>query len=289
MGNMKSSLLIWSSLLALLAVGACSVTEEEEGRGDRRLARVHNKNLYISEMEGMFPEGTTSEDSVAIITTYVNRWIREAVLLAEAEANVPPDLNLDKLVRDYRASLVRNNYEQILVQELMDSTITQEELTSFYEENQLLYELETPIIRCYFIKVPLPTPEAEQLRRLWNSNDPNDLQALRDYCEQYAELALLEDSLWYSVEELSNELPTGTLTTGNIGSKQEFTQRDEHHQYYFRLFERRNRKEIAPLSYVEDQARKVILHKRKLQLMEQAKEDMYQRELRENNIETYFK
>jgi hypothetical protein len=196
-------------------------------------------------------------------------------------------MDINNLVRDYRASLVRTNYEKILVEQLLDSVIRQEELEAFYEENKLLYELETPIVRCHFIKVPIPTPEGSLLRDLWNQDAATALPNLTAYCDKYAELALLKDSLWYAVEEIAAQLPTGTLTTGNIGSKREFTQRDEHHQYYFRLFELKKRKEIAPLSYVEEQARKVILHKRKLQLVEEVKEDIYQRELRDNNVEVY--
>ena len=257
--------------------------------GDRLLARVGNKSLYLEEMEGMFPGELSSEDSLMIIESYVGRWVREAAILSEAERNIPPDLNINKLVRDYRASLVRSNYEKILVEQLLDSMVRQEELEAFYEENKLLYELEKPIVRCQFIKVPIPTPEGDRLRNLWSKAEDNSkLTALREYADKYAEVALLEDSLWYAVEEVAAQMPEGTLTVGNIGSKREFTQRDEHHQYYFRLFELKNQKEIAPLSYIEDQARKVILHKRKLQLIEQVKEDIYQRELNDNNIETYY-
>lgn len=271
----------------LLFLGSCSTVDSETGQDNMTLAKVGNKTLYISDMKGMFPPGLSSQDSSMIIEAYVARWVREAAILNEAERNIPADLDINNLVRDYRASLVRTSYEKILVEQLLDSVITNEELEAFYEENKLLYELETPIVRCYFIKVPIPTPEREQLRELWNQNTTTALPSLSAYCDNYAELALLNDSLWYAVDEIAAQLPKGTLTSSNIGSKREFTQRDEHNQYYFRLFEIKNRKEIAPLAYVKEQARKVILHKRKLQLVEEVKEDIYQRELRDNNVEIY--
>jgi len=275
-------------LLLMGCFYSCSEVNSVENGKDRLLAQVGSKSLYISEMEGMFPEGISGEDSVLVIESYVGRWVREAAILNEAERNIPADLNINKMVRDYRASLVRSNYEKILVEQLLDSVVTEQELEAFYKENQMLYELQKPIARCLFIKVPIPTPEGDRLRNLWNKAAEGDLAALRAYCEQYAEVALLQQDLWYAVEEVAERLPEGTLTVGNIGSKREFTQRDEHHQYYFRLFELKNRKEIAPLSYVEEQARKVILHKRKLQLVEEVKEDIYQRELREKNVETFY-
>lgn len=278
---------IWV-LILVTGLASCQFGQEPEAT-DRLLAQVGSKSLYLSEMEGMFPGELSSSDSLTIIELFVGRWVREAAILNEAERNIPPDLNINKLVRDYRASLVRSNYEKILVEQLLDSVVTKEELEAFYEENQLLYELEKPIVRCQFVKVPNPIPEVEQLRSLWSAaEESSNIAALQQYCDQYAEVALLEDSLWYAVDDIAAQLPEGTLTVANIGSKREFTQRDEQHQYYFRLFELKNRKEIAPLSYVENQARKVILHKRKLQLVEQVKEDIYQRELRDKNIETFY-
>lgn len=273
-------------LLFLLLLGCTQFTGEAE-QEDRLLAKVHNKALHLSDMEGMFPEGTSGKDSAIIIQIHANRWMREALLLHEAEQNIPSDLNIDKLVRDYRASLIRHNYEKILVQELLDSTVTEEQLATFYERNKQQYQLETPIARCYFIKVPVPVPEARRLRQLWNNKEDN-LEELVNYCTEHAEAYLLTDSTWYRVEDIAQEMPRGTVTVGNISAKQDFSQRDGEYQYYFKVFEVKNRKDIAPLSYIKGQARKFILRNRKEELLKDKIEAMYQRELRRNNIKTYY-
>lgn len=280
-----SVFLSMSVLLAL--VGACSQFEGAEGTEDKLVAKVHNKALYLSDMEGMFPEGTSAEDSSFIIQIFTNRWMREALLLHEAEQNIPSDLNIDKLVRDYRASLIRHSYEKILVQELLDSTVTDEQLAEFYERNKQQYQLETPIVRCFFVKVPVPAPEASALRQMWNNKEA-DLEALADYCKKHADTYLLKDSTWYRVEDIALEMPKGTVTVDNVSAKQDFSQRDDEYQYYFKVFEVKNRRDIAPLSYIKGQARKVMLRDRKEKLLEDMIEAMYQRELRRNNIKTYY-
>lgn len=282
------SLKIWLVSLALAWLGACSMGGSQESGQGRLLAKVQNKTLYLSELDGMFPEGTTGDDSLVIIQAYVERWIREALLLNEAEQNVPSDLNIDKLVRDYRASLIRHNYEKALVEQSLDSVVTEEQLNAFYQANKEQYQLETPIMRCFFIKVPAPVEEPEKLRQLWNSNEEGALEKLIDYCNAYAETYALEDSAWYKVEEIALEMPKGTLTPDNVGAKREFSQRDGEFLYYLRVFEVKNRKDIAPLGYIEEQARKVILRSRREKLLEEKIEAMYQRELRRNNIQTYY-
>lgn len=281
--------IVYICALLLLFITACSENVAETKTDDRLLATVYNKSLHISDMDGMFPVGTTAEDSSLTINAYVERWIREAVLLYEAERNVPQDLNIDELVRDYRASLIKHNYEQVLVEQLLDSTITQQELTGFYEKNKEQYQLETPIVRCYFIKVPRDAPRVKELENWWqrSRNDAAAYGKMVEYCNIYATAHVLEDTKWTPVDEIAQQLPAGTITVNNVSAKKDFTQRDDDFIYFFKAFEVISRKQIAPLSYIEDQASKVILRQRKIKLLKEKKEEMYEREIRKNSIKVY--
>lgn len=284
---MKKLQLIISAVLVFLLT-ACSLgSDGDENQGDRLLARVHTKELWLSELEGMFPDDAKQEDSSLIIQAFVNRWVKDAVIQVESERSMPADMNIDGLVRDYRSSLLRSTYEKVLVQELMDSSVTQEQLLTYYEENKGQYQLEKPIIRCLFIKVPYPTPEEKALREYWNNGEPEDSLKLLDYTNRFAEISLLKEDAWYSLDKVASQFPEGTLTAENVRSKREFTQQDGQYRYYFKLLEFRNRLEIAPLEYVEKQARRVILHNRKMKVLEDAREEIFQRELRRQNVETF--
>lgn len=255
-------------------------------KGDRLLAKVYNKSLYLSDMASMIPEGMTPEDSSLIIDAYVNRWMRDAVMMHEAERNIPKDLNIDKLVRDYRASLIRHNYELTMVEQSLDSVITENQLLEFYEKNQAQYQLETPIMKCQFIKIPAGTNDMNKLQLWWNSKQENDFELMKAYCERYATVFQL-DTVWQEVKDIAAYMPPGTLTIDNVGFKKDFTQRDNDFHYFFRLLDLVSRKEIAPLSYIQDQASKVILHKRKLGILEDQKEKMFQEALRKNNAKVF--
>ncbi|MBK7872449.1 MAG: hypothetical protein IPJ74_18125 [Saprospiraceae bacterium] len=277
---------LWLILSGILFLAACQLINKEDA-DNRLLAKVHNKTLYLSEMDGMFPDGTTSQDSSLIIKAFAERWVREALLLYEAEKNIPSDLNIDKLVRDYRASLVRHNYEKIMVEQLLDSTVTTDELLEFYNRYQEQYQLEGPIVRCYFVKIPLSAPGLDGFRSLWNNSAKQEsyLQ-LVDYCAQNANAHLLEEDAWYRIEDIAAEFPSGVISTTNV-SKREVAHRDGDYQYFLKIFEIKNQNEIAPLSFVEGEIRKAILRNRKIKLLEDKKEEMYELELRRNNIQIY--
>jgi hypothetical protein len=276
---------VWLLLLVCACLFACQEPTPTEGEADVLLSTVHNKSLYLSELDGMLPENTSAEDSVKIINAYVERWVRKSLLMQEAERNIPKDLDIDELVRDYRASLIRHTYEQTLVEQHLDSLITKRELNDFYERNKEQYQLDAPIIRCNFIKVPQNAENINEIRTLWQNNQSEEKQQLLELCAQNEGGYLLADSIWYKVDLIGKQLPKGTINSNNIGSRKEFALQDGTYLYLFRLLELVNRKEIAPLSYIEDQASKVILHRRKIKLLEDKKEELYEQET--NNIKVF--
>jgi hypothetical protein len=253
------------------------------GRAMNLLAKVYNKSLYRSEIEGVVPPGTSPEDSLLLVRAYIQRWVREQLLMYEAERNIPKDLNIDKLVRDYRASLVRFNFEEQIVAEQMDSTVTESELRAFYESNKDQFQLESTILKCQVIVIPYKAPQQE-FNRLWYSKNPADEHRLRVLSKQWAKEALLDTERWHRLEEVSALLPRGTISSENVAPRREGTLSDGDFRYYYRVLDVVRGKETAPLEYVRDQATALILHRRKQELIERWKEDLYQQELRRRNI-----
>lgn len=275
-------------LLLALAMAACNTLQEKRPENDRLLASVYNKDLYLSDMEGMIPEGMSSEDSSLIINAFIRNWTRETVLLHEAEQNIPKGLDIDQLVEDYKASLIKHNYENIVVNNLFDSTVTQVQLEEFYEKNKEQYQLETPIIRCRFIKAPRNAPQLGNAQDWWNSSITEDFVSLSAWCKQQATVHHLQDSVWYKVEDMAAYMPQGTLTVDNVKSRRDFIQRDENSVYFFKVMELVSKKEIAPLSYIENQARKVILHKRKTELLEELKDKLQDEAMRKKQVKILY-
>ncbi len=255
---------------------------------NRLLAKVYNKELRLSDLEGMFPDGATKEDSVLTINAGVDRWIRDNLLMHEAERNIPKDLNVEELVNRYRESLILNNYEKILTETSLDSSITEAELNSFYEKNKEQYQLDAPIARCYFMKIPRSAPQQDSLQKWWNnSRNEEAKKQLTQYAAKYAKTFMLQDSVWRRVDDVLGALPPGTLTAENMGAGKELTLKYNDYQYFLRVLATVSKKEIAPLSFIKDQASKFILHNRKLQLLDNKKQEMYDAEMRRNNVKIY--
>jgi len=162
-----------------------------------------------------------------------------------------------------------------------------EEILDYYNKHREEFKLNGNIVRCYFIKLPLSAPEQEQMRGWWNNISKSESRTrLANYCNQYANSHLLEDSTWYRIEDIVTELPPGTLSAEHV-SRQEIVTKDSDYHYFLKIFETKSKNQEAPISFVQDQIRRVILRNRKLEVLEAKKEDLYDLEMRRSNIKIY--
>ena len=274
-------------MLLILLIG-CQNQSNKSIDNSKLLAKVGNKELHLSELEGMIPASGTKEDSSLIINALVERWVREAVMLNEAEMNVPEDMNIDRLVEDYRSSLLKSNYEGILIEQLLDSTVTQQDLQQFYENHKAQLVLEEPIVRCYLMKIPDDAKDIDKARTWWNqiSNEEN-LQNIQRYAAEYSTLSKLDDSKWFEASLLMEEMPSGFISQSNIQTKKSFIRTKDGFTYFYHPLQVLAKEGTPPIAYLESKIKRVILHQRKQKLLEDKKAEMYARETRRNNIKIY--
>lgn len=275
-------------LVCLVFIGYSCNENIQTNNGNFLLARVYNKTLYIKDLEGMFPPGTSAYDSSLITNAYTQRWVREAVLLYEAENNLPKDLNIDRLVRDYRSSLVRNNYEQVLLEQLMETEISASELADFYDKNKIQYQLDNPIVKAYVIVVPKIISVRDSLKYLWKNANDIHLARLKNICEEYELAYILDGNKWNEWENLANYLPR------NIGFEEfskkgkDFSIQDGEFEVWVKILDSKKPQEIPPIEYVEEQLKRMLLLSRKTRLLEEKKEDMFDIAKRKGQIEIFY-
>jgi hypothetical protein len=256
---------------------------------DVLLAQVFDKRLYLSEVRAVLPANLPPDDSILAQNAYIDRWIKENVMLHEAEKNIPADLQIDKLVKDYKASLIMHQFEKSVVESLLDTVISDQELEAYYEENKSQYQLEATIVRCHLIKVSRTLEEKiiKKFESSWKSDKKSRLSDLIELSNTYASTYYLNDSIWYKLDVIRQEMPQGSVNLNSIRNNKVFQLTNDEYYYFLKILEIRDRKEIAPLAFIEEQASRVILHKRKIALLEKLRDDLYQRATSRDNIKLF--
>ena len=274
-------------VFSLFLILGCQPTENQGNTPPTKvLAQVFNKQLFDTDLEGILPEGYKKEDSIMIYNAFIENWLRDAVLMHEAEQKISQNLDIDKLVKDYRSTLILHNYEEVIVETLLDSTISDADLNQFYEANKDNYQLKEPLARLWFMKVPINANEIAQLDLWWQSEDIDDRLNLIEYCDTYAEIYHLDKEKWYEIAKIKRQIPTKLTPLGTFTQKgANITASDERYKYYLRVFEIIQKNEAPPKDYIEEKARQVILQKRKSKLLKEHKENLYAKEI--NNVKVF--
>ena len=144
-------------------------------------------------------------------------------------------------------------------------------------------------MQCMFAKIPVSAPNITQIRRNIRNFPNTDIQDIKNYCYQFADLSFLDDSIWISLDELVVNTPLASLQ-----NKTQFLEktvysetRDESYIYLFRILEYKISDQIAPLEYVREDIENIIINKRKLALKKKLYETIYEEALKTKKFEVY--
>lgn len=283
--NIKSYIILFLGLI-ILAISSCVPPEDEAGENDILLAKVYNKPLYLSDMEGMVPRTATPTDSTLIVNAFTDRWVKENLMIYEAERNIRKDLNIDELVRDYRASLILHDYEKNLAESELDSVITNEELMKYYDDYKSHFQLEGTIRMCKFMKLPSNAPNMKRVSKWWDDNDDEEyLELLTEYSEDNAVVYQLADNVWLTVDELEKNFPSSIISSLKTGEKLEESEGD--FKYFVEVLETKSKNSEPPMAYIRERASNFILHNRKVDLVYKKREELFQNAERKGHVKYY--
>lgn len=261
----------------------------ESGKKGKPIARVYEKYLYTSDMQGLVPSGTSSKDSIDITKSYINNWIKQELLLYQAESNLSDEqMNFEKQVQQYRNSLVIFQYESELIRQKLDTTLSMKEIEDYYNQNQANFLLHENILRASYVSVSRNTPLAPKFRQLIKSDKPADVEKLTELCQQHAAVFQLDEQGWISFAELAGKVPVKvTDQLEFLGKNPYFETEDSTFRYFVRVKEYKVKESISPLSFEIANIRAILLNKRKSGLISGMEEDLYKAALGKKNFEIY--
>ncbi|MCD6200664.1 MAG: hypothetical protein J7K46_02525 [Bacteroidales bacterium] len=254
------------------------------------VARVGNRYLYREDIPGNFVTGISQEDSSKFIENYINRWIRNQLLAQKAEVYLPTAQkeDIERQVEEARRNLLVYRYEQDLILQKMDTSVADTVIENFYEKQKDLYALDYNIVKALFIKIPLTAPDISKARRWYRSDRDDDYTKLESYCYQYAVKFDDFHDQWIRFDLLLQEVPLTISNQERYLRYNPFIEaKDSAYQYFVRINEYRLRGMDAPIEYVADQIRQIILNERKIKFIRELENNIYSEALNRKEFEIY--
>ncbi len=248
------------------------------------IASVQDKTLTLSKIKELIHDGISKTDSAALVDGYIQNWIRENLMIIEAEKNIAADININKLVEDYRSSLLVYNYEKMLVATQLDTVVTTEDKLEFYEENKGQYLLSHPIFKCIIVKIPSKSSRAMTIKNKMEKNDWNELLSL---IESKASMKYIDTTTYWTLDDIQPIVPEGMITLGKLTEGKVFYKKENDFDFLVKITKYYKENTVPPLDFIESKIIKSILSERKIQLLNKFKEDLYDKGVKENKFEIY--
>lgn len=254
------------------------------------IAKVGDVILYRDQIPRLPQPGIPSADSVAIIQNYINSWAKKELLFLKAEQNLSSNLknDIEKQLQETRENLVIYQYQRQMMLEKMDTTITEDDLQSYYATNEKNFNLNSNIIKALFIKLPADVPDIDKVRIWSRSNDQKDLLLLENYCYQFAEKFDDFNEEWVTMDKLSVELPQEIVNQDEFLKRNTwFETSDSTSLYFIAIRDYRLRFSLAPYEYVKNDIKSIILNSRRFEFLQSLENGIYNEAIKQNIFKQY--
>lgn len=272
----------------LLLFTSCDFFKQSDGLDP--VARVNENYLYKEDIKDLVPKGTSIEDSTLMVNAYVDRWARRLLLMDGALVNLSEDKQneFSKLVEQYRNDLFTKAYLEGLVKKNIDSVVKRETAQLFYDENKESFKLNDNLIQFRYISLPLNPINLDTIKKRFQRFSYKDKVYLDSISVQFRSYSL-NDSLWLKLSRVTEKIPILNNTNKNeLLKKTNFLQlKDSLNLYLMLVNDVRLQNDYAPLDYVNSSIKKIVINKRKLELIKQLENDITKDAIKQNKFQTY--
>ena len=257
---------------------------------DKLLASAGGENLYYSEVKHQMGLNLSRQDSSDLMYRIVHKWIKSRLLLEQAnERDIDFD-EIDARVKELREELVIYELRKSILNEDSSYTdISEEAILEYYNENKKEFDLKQNIVRGKFVVVPKEASDINDLKKWLKKNDTESLQELNNYCLRSASKYYLDDSLWFSFDDISGGSPLQ-----DINDQERFLKyttfsetSDSLSYYYLTISDYKIKGETAPLNFHRDRIRNILILKKKKEKIKQYEDKLFKEARSSEEFEIY--
>ena len=273
-------------LILLLFFSSCQSKVDSNGEV---VASVYGKNLYKTDLDNISFEGITYNDSVMRARAFIDKWIKNQLLLRQAENNLDSkQLDFSKRLEEYRNSLVINRYETELIIQNLNTEITDEQILEYYNSNSGEFRLNRNVVRLAVVSLPKESNKKWIFTKLMRDYDSLMIDSISSMADEYAESYDMNIEQWYNFEEIVDKYNLKVDNQEAFLKNNKFLMvNNDDLSTLIRFCEYRLVGDDSPCELQSDRIKYIILSSRKKELLEKLYDDLYTKAIQEKAFEIY--
>lgn len=245
-------------------------------RSGEVVAEVGKERLYRSDLEAVVPRGLPAEDSVRMARQYIDSWASDMVYVTIAEQQLSKsEQDVTRELEDYRKSLLKYRYEQLYVNERLDTAVSDEKIDEYYALHKENFRLSRPVVKARYLHIHTDSPMLESIRKKMSSEDANDIVEADSLAFSSAMKFTAWNGRWQDIMVLAREfgmpydIVLGMMKNGWI--RQDDTTGVTSVAFISDILQTG---EYAPIEYVSQGIRDIIISSRKQTLISTLEQDL---------------
>lgn len=290
MRTQKSRNRFHAGLIALVSITllvSCkwnkSVTEYVYGKTP--IVEIGTDVLYEEDIKQVVPLGLSEADSTLFAQQFIKNWAQDVLFYQNAIRNIPDTKDIDRLVENYRRSLIEHEYQRRLIEQKFSSEIADEDIEQFYNDNERLFVLDESLLRGLFLKISNKSHDLSDIRKLYTRQDDESFEEIEKYCIRNAARCEFFYDNWRTVAEIEVLLPTlEKPLEAMLKDNGSFEFKDEEYIYLLNVSEFAPKGGIEPLDHARSRIRGLLINSNEVSYMRKIKEDLYDAAIEKNRI-----
>lgn len=270
------------------ALGSCrSRIDNDKGTP---LARVGDDYLYEKDIASLLPENMPPQDSLIWVRNYVNNWVSTKLIIEKARQNLKPDqLDFKEQLEKYKNSLITYAYQTEIIKQKLDTVVTDEEIEKYYVEHKRDFVLLRNIVRVMYVVIENDKKVEKKFLKLFSLPDSVMMDSLEYNCELYAKDYFLDTATWIPFDDLLKSIPIEVYNKELFLENNRFINiKDKSNIYLVKFIDFKIKNDISPLILEKNNIRNILINKRKVDLVKELRDKLYQNAIRNDEIEIYI-
>lgn len=275
---------VFFSILVVLAVVSCDFFEEHPYKG--AVARVGDEYLYKDDIKKILPKTYSKQDSILLVSNYINSWAIHRILKNRALQNISEEkkAELDALVENYRQQLYGRFYKEEILNQSTDTLVDALQLQDFYQKNKEVLKLNEDLIKLRYIQLnPKRNLSAKKWEERFKRYDNKDKHILDSISIHFIS-SFLNDSVWVKSHRVLERLP---FLKDKMTKDQFIKYEDSTGLYWVKINDYLYRNQQAPADYVSSMLKQMILNQRKVEQESKFEKELIENAKKKNQFELY--
>jgi len=264
-------------LILISIVTSCKYFNQ--GPNAKVVAKVHEVNLYDYDLKQFnVPKGLGEKDSVSVLMEHINDWATKQLILHEAKKNMTQKKQLayNNLVEEYRLDLFSSAYENAYVKKNLKTTISKQEIALYYKKFEQNFVLQEDLVQLRYIQLPEKYKNLRATKAAFKRFNSEDVEELNKLKLGFVSSNFNLDNEWVVFDSVLEKIPSLTFFNKKkiIRNNYFLNYKSEKSRFLIQFKRVLKVGQIAPVAYVEEQIKQIILNKRKIALKKQLKKEI---------------